>query len=121
MSPVEVLCGVDAHAKLERENAELRAVLRDVLEGKGLTFTKDELEGLDRVRRIIEADGCFDCAFRDEPGGRHQHFHHPADRASAYRLLLGPDSIGGLPRKDNDNTVRAALLRTLNLLIKAGA
>lgn len=102
-----------------RERDELRAVLRDLLEGRGLRLSASEVEGLSRAAKLLRADGCYECAFGLQQG--RGHYHAAADRAAAYRFLLGPDSIDGWLRVDTGNTVRAAVLRFLDALVKAGA
>lgn len=99
---------------------DLRAVLRDSMMERGLTLTPTEVISLDRVLKLLKADGCYECAF-GAPHDRwtQHHDHHPQDRAMAYRLMLGPFAIDGkTPSKD---PTRATLLRILELLVAGGA
>lgn len=118
----EVLCGVDEHSRLEKENAklvkenaELKAVLRDVLEGKGLALTTDELENLRNIQKLIKSDGCWDCVY----GVDGQHSHHPVDRAASYRALFTSTVITS--RGYEGSSPGALLLRILDVITKAGA
>lgn len=103
--------------ELVRERDELRAILRDVVEQRGLALTVAEAEALERLLKMIKADGCYECAFGSPESPTISgfsraslHHHHPNDRASVYRMMLSP----GLKPE------RAALMRILEVLVKAG-
>lgn len=117
----ETLCGVDAHSKLEQENAELKAVLRDVLEGKGFTFTSSEVDDLQLARKLLEADGCWTCVGLDASPSYHHHhpphhYHQPQDRALALRAFFSAPWVGS----SAVNPIRVMLVRIFDAIIKAG-
>lgn len=112
--PHELAANIRALAK---ERDELKLVLSDVLEGKGIGFTSGS--ALARIRALVRADGCPDCAF---PRNSIVHHHHVDDRAHAYRTLLGPSTEEDLEASRRQDlasvTPREALLRLLDLVIK---
>lgn len=114
------LCGVQEHEDLLKERDQLRAVLADLMQGRQLDLDATEVLGIERALRLLKEDGCYDCAFPRYKGNYGGHHHNPADRASSYRLLLGPNDGTEQPRKDTGNTVRSVLLRVLEVLVKAG-
>lgn len=110
------LCGVDAHEALRKERDELRAVIRDLVEGRGLTVTEEERGMLDYALKILKADGCHECASGREDGDRsyhaYHHDHHPDDRAHAYRRVLGA------PNANGPVTTKTVLVRILEVLVR---
>lgn len=108
-SPFELAANIN---QLAKERDDLRAVLKDTLETATVADTS-----LQKVRALLLADGCWECAYPSLALHKEQqnHYHAPADRASAYRMLLGPvdDDVIGVPR----NVVRDGLLRLLNLIL----
>lgn len=118
------LCGVDAHAALLRERDELRAVIRDLVEGRGFSVTPEEHAGLAYACKVLKADGCHECAEERPDEGRsyaaYNHNHHPDDRAAAYRSVLGPGlemNYRGVP-VNGPRPAHVALIRILEVLVR---
>jgi len=95
---------------LAKERDELRLVLNDFLEGKGVSL--DDKKELLRLDAILQADGCYDCAF---PTNSIQHHHHPNDRAATYRLMLGPPAHDDMP--ESSGSMRNVLRRLLGIVL----
>lgn len=108
-APFELAANIN---QLAKERDDLRAVLKDTLETAAVADTS-----LQKVRALLLADGCWECAYPSSAlhKARQNHHHAPVDRASAYRMLLGP--ADDVERPLSHNVVRDDLLRLLTLIL----
>lgn len=88
-------------------------VILDLLEERGASVRQ-----LRRLRDLVKANGCVECASPEPSSHPNAHFHADVDRAMTYRFALDEVPIGPGFTTDPNANARHALLTLLELVLE---